>query len=142
MTTHISGPLSSGPDSQSATPNSGLAVLSQTGTITQNSTNAVDLTFYLPQGTQIASFLIDVTTAFDSGSSATLSAGITSGGTEYVSSVDVKTAAGRIAPSYSGAQLAAMANIGTNTTLVVTVTPSGATSAGAVRVTLLYVQKQ
>jgi hypothetical protein len=139
--TSWSGPIKAGTVREGASANLGNAVLSQTATITQNSTNAVDATFYIPANTQILSFNVDVLTAFNSGTSATFSAGTTSGGTQYVSGVDVKTATGRIAPTYTAAQLTAMADVTTNTTLVATVTPSGATSAGVLRVTVLYVQK-
>lgn len=111
------------------------------GTITQNSTNAVDLTFNLPANAQITSFNFDVLVAFDSATSATLSAGLTSGGTQYSSGVNVKAATGRIAPTYTAAQLTAMSNVTTNTTVVVTVTPVGATTVGSVFVTMHYIQK-
>lgn len=142
MTTNWTGPLASGTREAGVQygPNIGYATLSQTGTITQNSTNAVDLTFYLPDGAQIVDILCDVTTAFDSATSATLTVGTASADTTYAGSVNAKTA-GRTRPTFSGAQLAAMANVGTNRTVVATVTPVGATTAGAVNVTLIYVQK-
>jgi hypothetical protein len=114
--------------------------MSQTGTITQNSTNAVSLTMNLPLNSQILSFNIDVTTAFDSATSATLTIGTAAAGTQYVSGVNAKTA-GRAAPTLTTAQLTNMANIGSNSAVVATVTPSGATTAGTVLVTVLYVQK-
>ena len=137
----FSGPVRSGTVREGASANVGLCVLSQTGSIAQNSTNVVDLTFTLPANAQILNFFFDVTTAFNSATSATLSAGTASGGTQYASGVDVKTAAGRIAPTLTGTQLTNMANITTNTSVVVSVTPVGATSAGAVTATIVYVQK-
>ncbi len=137
----FSGPVRSGTVREGASANVGLCVLSQTGSIAQNSTNVVDLTFTLPANAQILNFFFDVTTAFNSATSATLSAGTASGGTQYASGVDVKTAAGRIAPTFTGTQLTNMANITTNTSVVVSVTPVGATSAGAVSATIVYVQK-
>lgn len=141
--THFNGPLVSG-DKQagvSGGPNTGYVVLTQTAVINQNSTSAVDVTFYVPPNSQLIDIHPDVLTAFNSGTSAVLSVGTASGGTQYASAVDVKTAAGRIAPTFSAAQLAAMDDVGTNTTVVATVTPTGATSAGQVRVTLVYAQK-
>lgn len=140
--TTFSGPLASGDKEAgvSGGSNVGLVVLSQTATITQNSTNAVSATFNVPANSQILRVIPDVTTAFNSASSAVLSVGTTAGGTQYTGSIDVKTAAGRIVPTYTGAQVAAMADVGTNTSVVATVTPTGATSAGAVRVTIEYVQ--
>ena len=136
-----SGPIRSGTTREGATPNVGLAKLSQTATYTQNSTTAVDVTFYLPANTQITSFNIDSLVAYDSATSATLSAGRSTGATQYVSSVDMKVTAGRLAPTYTGTQLTNMANITTNTTVVVTITVVGATTAGNGRITLNYVQK-
>lgn len=150
--THFSGPVIAGTKTTGQTdgPNQGYAVLQQTVAITQNSTNAVSSTFYVPQGAKIIDFEIDVLTAFDSATSAVLSIGKTAGGTEYAASVDVKTAAGRIAATYTAAQLAQFANVGLtgtavsaaneNKTIVVTVTPTGATTAGYVRVTCIYAQ--
>ena len=136
-----SGPIKSGTTREGATPNVGFAHLAQTATYTQNSTTAVDVTFYLPANTQITSFNIDSFVAYDSITSATLSAGTASGGTTYVSGVNMKATAGRLTPTYTGAQLTAMANITTNTTVVVTITVVGATTAGNGRITLNYVQK-
>lgn len=139
-TTYFGSRLRSGADALSESRNGGDVVLSQTGTITQNSTNAVDLTFTLPASAQIIDFQVDVLTAFNSGTSATLTIGTASAGTQYVGSVDAKTG-GRATLSISAAQATAMASIGTSTSVVATVTPSGATSAGLVRVTVIYAQK-
>lgn len=140
--TTFSGPLASGDKEAgvSGGSNVGLVVLRQTAVITQNGTNAVSTTFNLPNNAQLLRVVPDVLTAFNSATSAVLSVGTTAGGTQYTGSIDVKTAAGRIVPAYTGAQVAAMADIGTNTSVVATVTPTGATSAGSVRVTIEYVQ--
>lgn len=135
------GPLRSGTKEAgvSGGSNVGNVALAQTGTIAQNGVGTVNLTFNLPNNAQITSIVPDVTTAFDSATSATLSAGTAAAGTQYVSGVNAKTA-GRATPAYTGAQLAAMANIADNTTLVVSVITVGATAAGAVRVTVHYIQ--
>jgi len=147
--THFSGPVLSG-DLQSGEtngPNQGYAVLMQTTTITQNSTTAVSSTLYIPAGAQIIDFNIDVLTAFNSATSATLSIGTAAAGTQYVSSVNAKTA-GRASITFSAAQLAAMSGVtvlgaaaATSAPVVVTVTPVGATSAGYVEVTIIYAQQ-
>ena len=148
--THFSGPVVSGTLQQGETngPNQGFAVLTQSTSITQNSTTAVSSTLYIPAGSEIIDFNIDVLTAFNSATSATLSIGLTAGGTEYVSGVNVKAATVRTAPTFSAAQLAAMNGVSvlgvaapTTAPVVVTVTPVGATSAGYVVVTVLYVQQ-
>ena len=147
--THFSGPVISGDLQQGETngPNQGFVRLSQVTDLTQNSTTAVSSTLYIPAGSIIESVVVDVLTAFDSATSATLSVGLTAGGTQYVSGVDVKTATGRIAAVYTAAQLAAMSGqtvLGvaapTTAPVVVTITPVGATSAGYVHVTINYIQ--
>lgn len=139
--TTFSGPLASGDKEAgiSGGSNVGLVVLSQTAVLDQNSTTAVSSTFYLPADSQIVDIIVDVLTAFNSAVSATLTVGTAAADTQYAGSVDAKTA-GRVRPTFSAAQLAAMDDIDNNTTVVATVTPSGATSAGQVRVTLVYVQ--
>ena len=147
--THFSGPVLSG-DLQSGDtngPNQGYAVLMQTTSITKNSTNAVSSTLYIPTNSQIIDFNIDVLTAFDSATSATLTIGTAAAGTQYVSGVNAKTA-GRASITFSAAQLAAMSGItvlgaaaATSAPVVVTVTPVGATSAGYLEVTIIYAQQ-
>lgn len=148
-TTTFSGPVRSGTLQRGQTngPNIGYAVLQQATSITQNSTNAVSSTLYIPAGARILNILVDVLTAFDSATSAVLSVGTAAGGTQYASGVDVKTATGRIAPTFTAAQLAAMDNVTvlgvaapTTAPVVVTVTPTGATTAGYVQVTIVYSQ--
>lgn len=148
-TTTFSGPVRSGTLKTGETngPNLGYAVLEQETSITQNSTNAVSSTLYIPAGSKIVNIVVDVLTAFNSGTSAVLSVGTAAAGTQYASGVDVKTATGRITPTFTAAQLAAMSNVSvlgvaapTKAPVVVTVTPTGATSAGYVRVTVIYAQ--
>lgn len=142
--TAFAGPLISGPrryTDSSGPANTGLAVLTQTAVLTQNSTNNVSATFTLPPNSQILDFLVDTTTAWNSGTSAGLTIGTAALGTQYVSSIDVKTNTNpRAALAPTTAQLLAMYDINTNTSVVATVAVSGATSAGSTRVTIRYVQ--
>ena len=122
--------------------------MAQTTSLTQNGATAVSATIYIPAGSQITAFDIDVLTAFNSGTSATLSIGTSAAATTYVSGVDVKTATGRIGATYTAAQLAAMSNqsvLGvaspTLAPVVITITPVGtAATAGYVNVTVKYIQ--
>ncbi len=143
-TSIVGGPLSTGTVqitvSGGGAADMGLAVLSQTATLVHNTTNAVSATLTIPQNSQILDFLIDTTTAWNSATSDTLSIGTSAAATTYAGSVDVKTAAGRIRPTFTGAQLLAMSNVTTNTSVVVTVTPVGSASAGNTVVTMIYVQ--
>lgn len=136
-----SGPLASGDKNAGVVggPNIGLAVLSQTVLINFDATLVQNATVYLPAGSQILEVITDTLTAYNSATSATLSVGTSSGATTYVSGVNVKTA-GRTYSTHSAAQLAAMDDIGTNTTVVATVTSVGQPTAGQVRVTFTYVQ--
>jgi hypothetical protein len=136
-----SGPLASGDRNagESGGPNIGLVTLAQTALINFDATLVQNATFNIPASSQIVDFYVDVLTQYDSATSATLSAGTASGGTQYLSGINVKTAARR-PNAYSAAQLAAMDDVGTNRTVVATVTSVGQPTAGQVRVTLLYVQ--
>lgn len=136
-----SGPLASGDRNagESGGPNIGLVTLAQTALINFDATLVQNATFNIPASSQIVDFYVDVLTQFDSASSATLSAGTASGGTQYLSAINVKTAARR-PNAFSAAQLAAMDDVGTNRTVVATVTSVGQPTAGQVRVTMLYVQ--
>jgi hypothetical protein len=71
-----------------------------------------------------------------------MTVGTAAAGTQYVSSTDV-FAGGRAALTFTAAQLSAMANIGTNTSVVVTLDPDGTivTTQGVIRLTVVYAQK-
>lgn len=147
-TTTFSGPVRAGTLKSGETngPNLGVVTLMQETSITQNSTTAVSSTLYIPAGSKITDIIVDVLTAYNSATSAVLSVGTAAAGTQYASGVDAKTA-GRVRPTFTAAQLAAMSNVSvlgvaapTTAPVVVTITPTGATSAGYVRVTVLYSQ--
>ena len=146
--TNFTGPILSGDLQQGETngPNQGFCRLAQSVQIAQNSTTAVSKTMYIPAGSQIVAFDIDVLTAYDSATSATVTIGTSAGATTYVSGVSAKSA-GRASITYTAAQLAAMSNqtvLGvaapTPAAVVVTITPVGATTAGYVNVTMSYIQ--
>jgi hypothetical protein len=136
------GPLASGDINAGKTggPNLGFVVLSQTVLIDFDATLVQNATIYLPYGSQIVNIVVDVLTAYNSATSATLTVGTASAGTTYASGVNAKTAA-RTTPTFTAAQLAAMDDIGTNGTVVTTITSVGQPTAGQVRVTFNYVQK-
>ena len=136
------GPLASGTFNAGIVggPNIGFAELVQSATLAFDGTLVQNLTFNLPVGSQITNIVCDVTTAYNSATSATLTAGTSTGDTSYVSGVSAKTA-GRAVVTYTAAQLLAMSNIGSNPAVVVTVTSVGQPTAGSVVVTVHYVQK-
>lgn len=128
--------------SPGSNPNASANVLNYTMTSAGNTASSSlvqTISITLPQNAQITGFDIDVLTAYDSATSATLSIGSAAAGTQYVSAINAKTA-GRAAPTYSAAQLLAMANITTNTTVYATVTSVGAPGAGVVLITCNYIQ--
>lgn len=139
--TTFSGPLASGDRDAgvSGGPNIGLVMLSQTVLINRDATLVQSATINLPINSQIVNIACDVLTAYDSATSATLTVGTAAAGTQYASGVNARTA-GRTFPTFTAAQLAAMANTGANTSVVATVTSVGQPAAGQVRVTVQYVQ--
>lgn len=144
MSTYFEGAVKQGTTPSEYT-NVGYAVFSQSVLIDHvveaaAGSDNVDATVVLPAGSQILQVFTDTLTAWNSVTSAGLAVGSAAGGTEYATSVDVKTD-GREAPTLSAAQLAAMDDIGTNTTVHVRVAQVGNTSAGQARVTVLYVPK-
>lgn len=132
------GPVLTG--TQQNQSDAGVAILTQAVTLTHNTTNAVSATMTIPQSSAIIDIIADTTTAWNSATSDTLSVGTAAAGTQYAGSVDTKTAAGRTRPTFTGAQLASMANVGSNTSVVATVTPVGSATAGVTVVTLVYAQ--
>ncbi len=152
--TTFSGPVLAGPQKDvtgvTTDPfNQGFVKLTQVANIAFNATLKSEVLINVPAGSRITSFDVDVLTAFNSGTSATFSAGTTTGGTTYVSGVDVKAATGRIAPTYTAAQLAAMSGqsvvgvaspIAAPGNVYLTITSVGQPTAGYVTVAVNYVQ--
>lgn len=115
----------------------GNVMLTQTALLNFDATLVQTISFKVPAGAQLIASYVDTLTAFNSATSATLTMGSAAAGTQYITSVDAKTA-GRGNPTLSAAQLAAMDDVGTNTTVYATVTSVGQPTAGQVRVTLVY----
>lgn len=121
--------------------------LSQTIQLTTTADGlAVNGTLTLPASAQLLSIIIDkiVNLAVGGGTATTLpvTVGTAAAGTQYVTAVDMFSTA-RAASTYTVAQLLAMSNIGTNTSLVVTVDPNGTvlTTQAVIQVTILYSQR-
>lgn len=138
--THYTGPLVVGDKQAGATggPNIGFVECVQIVTINRDATLVQKGYVDLPAGATISSVIPDVTTAYDSATSATFIAGSADGGSQYVSGVNAKTG-GRAVPSYSAAQVTAMANIGTNTRVYFTITSVGQPTVGQVVVKVHYI---
>lgn len=137
MATYFQGAVKSGDGFSETATGVGTAVFSQTALIDFNATLTSEAVFVLPKDGQIVDVVVDVLTAYNSATSATLTVGSASAGAQYAGSVDAKTA-GRVRPTFSAAQLAAMDDIDGNTSVYATVTSVGQPTAGSVRFTVLY----
>ena len=147
----FSGPIKSGTNRYAPYKNTGTTVLSQTLPLAFDTTLVQNATFYIPAGSQILNAWVDVTTGYNSATSATLSIGKTSGGTEYASGVNVKTT-GRTTPTFTTTQLTNMLNTpvdvsssatgnnGACSAVIATVTSVGQPTGGATQVTIQYIQ--
>lgn len=137
MASYFQGALKSGDGFSETATGVGTAVFSQTALIDFNATLTSEAVFVLPKDGQIVDVVVDVLTAYNSATSATLTVGSASAGTQYAGSVDAKTA-GRVRPTFTAAQLAAMDDIDGNTSVYATITSVGQPTAGSVRFTVLY----
>ena len=116
-------------------------VFSKTVVLQAATVTNVEATVAIPAGAQILSITADSSVAWTATGAVVLTAGITAGGTEYITTVDLKTVV-RSAPTLTAAQVGAMANVGTNTSLVLRAnSASGANTVGTTVVTVLFVPK-
>ena len=137
----ISGPRNS-PDNNHSFANQGLSLIAQIVSLTQNGTTAVSATINVPRHSQFVDFISDSTVTWNSATSATLSIGTAAADSTYMGALNIAVATARLRPAFTTTQLAACLDTGSNETVVATVTPSGATSAGTTFVTMLYLQTQ
>jgi hypothetical protein len=137
MSSYFQGAVKSGDNPSEAATGTGTAIFSQTALISFDADLVQENIFVLPKDAQIVDIVADVLTAYNSSTSATLTVGSASAGTQYAGAVDAKTA-GRVRPTFSAAQLAAMDDIDGNTSVYATITSSGQPTAGSTRVTVMY----
>lgn len=145
--TYFGSALRSGSGTLTDSTDGGFVVLSQTTTVTTAAAGtATSATITLPASSQIIEFFVDmVQDEVVGGGTATqiaMTIGTAAAGTQYVSSTNI-FAGGRAALTFTAAQLAAMADIGTNQSVVITVDPNGtiSTTQAIVRLTVVYAQK-
>jgi hypothetical protein len=145
--TYIGSTLRTGSGTLTDSTDGGFVVLSQTTTVTTAAAGtATSATLTLPASSQIISFFADMTVneVVGAGTATTIpmTIGTAAAGTQYLSATDV-FAGGRIALTFTAAQLSAMSNIGSNTSVVVTLDPNGTivTTQGVIRLTVVYSQK-
>lgn len=145
--TYFGSTLRAGSGTLTDTTDGGFVVLAQTTTVTTASAGtATSATITLPTYSQIIAFYLDTIQdeAVGGGSATAINAtiGTAAAGTQYLSATDV-IGGGRIALSFTTAQCAAMDDIGTNQSVVITVDPNGtiSTTQGIYRLTVVYAQK-
>lgn len=144
MATYMQGALKSGTTPSEYT-NVGYALFAQTVLLDKTvesggGSDNVDATLVIPAGSQIFEIYADTLTAWDSVTSATLSIGTTAGGQEFMDNTDVKSA-GRETTAPTAADLALWDDVGSTNTLYVRVAQVGNTTAGQLRVTVVYAPK-
>lgn len=147
MQTYFGSTLRSGSGTLTDTTDGGFVVLMQTSTVTTNADGSASSTSVtIPASSQIIDILIDQTQneSVGGGTATAINAtvGTAAAGTQYVSATDV-IGGGRAALTFTAAQLAAMADVGANTAVYLTVDPNGtiSTTQGIYRFTVVYAQK-
>lgn len=145
--TYFGSALRSGSGTLTDTTDGGFVVLMQTSTVTTNADGTASSTsVVIPSGSQIVDIFIDQTQneVVGGGTATAINAtvGTAAAGTQYVSATDV-IGGGRAALTFTAAQLAAMADVGSNTSVFLTVDPNGtiSTTQGIYRFTVVYAQK-
>lgn len=142
----FSGPLRAGNIKDAPFATVGTAALVQHVEILLTGAGPVNTTLYLPAGSNIEDIRFDVLETSDA-TTAVASVGVTAGGTEYASGVNVKTA-GRVSPTFTGAQLTAMnstpvaGTVGSDgySVVVVQVVLGSAATAGRIEFMIRYTQ--
>ena len=125
----------------------GYTVLAQTTTVTTAAAGtATSASVTIPASSQIINFFVDTVqdevVGAGTATAIAMTIGTAAAGTQYVSSTDV-IGGGRIALSFTAAQLAAMSDVGASQSVFVTVDPNGTvvTTQGIYRLTVVYAQK-
>lgn len=145
--TYIGSTLRTGSGTLTDSTDGGFVVVSQTTTVTTVAAGtAVSASVTLPASSQIVQFFVDqvVDEVVGGGTATAVNAtiGTAAAGTQYVSATNV-FAGGRAALTFTAAQLLAMSDIGSNTSVYLTIAPNGtiSTTQGVYRLTVVYAQK-
>lgn len=145
--TYIGSTLRTGSGTLTDTTDGGFVVVSQTTTVTTAAAGtATSATLTLPASAQIINIIVDTVQlqVIGAGTATTMpvTVGTAAAGTQYVSATDA-IAGGRVTLAFTAAQLAAMADIGTSQSVVITADPNGTvvTTQAIYRLTVAYAQK-
>ncbi len=109
---------------------------SKTITLQAATLASVDGTFTVPKNSRIVEIIADTTVAWTA-ATASLTVGTTAGGTQYATGFDVKTITRGPTAAYTAAQLSALDNVTTNTTVYCRVASTTPNATGTTKVTLL-----
>ena len=147
MQTYFGSTLRSGSGTLTDTTDGGYVILAQTVTVTTVAAGtAVNGTVTLPANSQIIEMFADkiVAPVVGGGSATTfpVAIGSSAGGVQYMPSTDMASV-GRTSGTLVVADVAAMANIGNNTTVYCSISPNGtiSTTQGQFQFTIVYAQK-
>jgi hypothetical protein len=145
--TYIGSTLRTGSGTLTDSTDGGFVVVSQTTTVTTAAAGtATSATLTLPASAQIINIIVDTVQlqVIGAGTATTMpvTVGTAAAGTQYVSATDA-IAGGRVTLAFTAAQLAAMADIGANQSVVITADPNGTvvTTQAIYRLTVAYAQK-
>ena len=145
--TYIGSTLRTGSGTLTDSTDGGFVVVSQTTTVTTAAAGtATSATLTIPASAQIINLVVDTVQlqVIGAGTATTMpvTIGTAAAGTQYVSATDA-VAGGRVTLAFTAAQLAAMADVGTNQSVVITADPNGTvvTTQAIYRLTVVYAQK-
>ena len=145
--TYIGSTLRTGSGTLTDSTDGGYVVVSQTTTVTTAAAGtATSATLTIPASAQIINIIVDTVQLQVIGAGTATAMPVTVGtvaaGTQYVSATDA-IAGGRVALTFTAAQLAAMADVGANQSVVITADPNGTvvTTQAIYRLTVAYAQK-
>lgn len=146
MSSYMQGALKSG-STPSEYQNVGYAIFSQTVVVTTAAAGtATSATITIPAGAQIISYsvdgIVDAVVGAGSATAIPVTVGTAAAGAQYMTATDL-IAGGRATTAITTAQAAAMDDVGSNTSVVITADPNGtiATTQGQYRLTVNYAPK-
>ena len=140
-TTTFSGPIKAGSVREGASANVGFVLMAQSANVVFGADGTETVVATLPANSQIYQIAVDVTTAFDAGTTNTFDIGDGSTADQYADALAVGSAA-RVLATSDVSQIPNLIDIGSsdvNVTVTYNQTGSAAT-AGAATVTVLYLQ--
>ncbi len=145
--TYFGSGLRSGTDALSDTVDGGYVTLAQSAVVTSLASGAAASgSIKLPAGSQIieiyADKIVDWAVGGGTATALNVAVGSSAGGTQYMPTTDMASVA-RTAGTLVVADVAAMANIGNNTTVYFTVDPDGTvvTTQAQIQFTVIYANK-